>query len=41
MDVNFIEEINQKLGPKVITSEGNTQAIAKIVKEKTGKVVSG
>ena len=35
----ILKTLNERLGPKMITSEGNTQEIGRIVKEKTGKVV--
>lgn len=34
----ILKQLNEKLGPKVITAEGNTKEIGKLVKEKTGKV---
>ena len=35
----ILKQLNEKLGPKVITAEGNTKEIGKLVKDITGKVV--
>jgi hypothetical protein len=34
----ILKQLNEKLGPKVITAEGNTKEIGKLVKDLTGKV---